>query len=96
MEKRVRSGGKEVEIDSRLLDDYVGKFRVAGIIFEFFKENDGLVVNQSGVPGKTRIYAESETTFFYKVVDARFTFVRNGQGKVKTRHSAPVRARHTR
>ena len=76
-------GGKEVEVDPRVLDDYVGKFRVAGIIFEFFKENDRLVVSQSGVQGKLRIYAESETTFFYKVVDAKFTFVRNEQGKVE-------------
>jgi hypothetical protein len=75
-------GGKVAPIDRRILDDYVGKFRLdSGTVFEFVKEDDRLMVLQEGAP-KIEIYPESDTTFFYKVVDAKFTFVRNAQGKV--------------
>ena len=78
-------GGKEVKIDPSLLDDYVGKFRVSagegGIVFEFVRDGDKLMALQRGAP-KCQIYPESETTFFYKVVDAKFTFVRDDDGVV--------------
>jgi len=77
--------GEEFPIDPEILDDYVGTFRVAvqgaGVLFEFRRKGDKLLVVQQGAP-EFRIYPESETTFFYKVVDAKFTFVRNNQGEV--------------
>ena len=71
-----------IKIDPKLLDDYVGKYRVAGTVFEFRKENDALLVYRAGSP-KARIFSESETKFFYKVIDAQFCFVREEKGKVK-------------
>ncbi|MCH8851066.1 MAG: DUF3471 domain-containing protein [Planctomycetes bacterium] len=71
-----------IKIDPKLLDDYVGKYRVAGTVFEFRKENDALLVYRAGSP-KTRIFPESETKFFYRVLDAQFSFVRDENGKVK-------------
>ncbi len=71
-----------IKIAPKLLDDYVGKYRVAGTVFEFRKENDALFAYQTGVP-KTRIFPESETKFFYKFLDAQFSFIREGKGKVK-------------
>ena len=70
-----------IKIDPELLDEYVGKYRVAGTVFEFRKENDALFVFQAGAP-KARIFPESETKFFYKILDAQFTFIREGNGTV--------------
>ncbi len=71
-----------IKIAPKLLDDYVGKYRVAGAVFEFRKEDDALFVYQPGAP-KARIFPESETKFFYRVLDAQFSFVRKADGKVK-------------
>ena len=73
-----------IKLDPKLLDDYVGKYRVAGTgtVFEFRKENDALFVFQAGAP-KMPIFPESETKFFYKALDAQFSFVREGKGKAK-------------
>ena len=70
-----------VKIDPRLLDDYTGKCRVGRTVFEFRKESDALFVYQAGA-SKTRIFPESETKFFYKMLDAQFAFIREGNGKV--------------
>lgn len=70
-----------IKIDPRLLDDYVGKYRVAGTVFEFRKEDDALFAYQPGVP-KMQMFPESETKFFYRAIDAQFSFVRDEDGKV--------------
>ncbi len=71
-----------IKIDPKLLDDYVGKYRVAGTVFEFRREGDALFAHQAGAP-KARIFPESETKFFYRVLDAQFSFVREENGKAK-------------
>ena len=71
-----------IKIDPKLLDDYVGKYRVAGTVFEFRKEDDALFAYQPGAP-KARIFPESETKFFYRVLDAQFCFIREENGKVE-------------
>ncbi|MCH8853630.1 MAG: DUF3471 domain-containing protein, partial [Planctomycetes bacterium] len=70
-----------IKIDPKLLDDYVGKYRVAGTVFEFRKEDDALFAYQPGV-SKMQMFPESETKFFYRMLDAQFSFVRDEDGKV--------------
>lgn len=45
-------------------------------------EGDRLMVQATGQQ-KFQVYPESETKFFYKVVDAQLTFVADKSGKVK-------------
>ena len=71
-----------IKIDPKLLDDYVGKYRVAGTVFEFRKEDDALFAYQPGAP-KAQIFPESEIKFFYRALDAQFSFIRDENGKVK-------------
>lgn len=76
-EKRV-----EVKIDLNILKDYVGKYELApGQIFDVKLVNGKLMVQLTGQP-RSEVFAESRTEFFYKVVDAQITFVRDDQGKV--------------
>ncbi|MFV1988562.1 MAG: serine hydrolase [Gemmatimonadota bacterium] len=65
----------EVEVSRAILERYVGVYE---IIPEFqltvTLEDDGLVVQATG-QGEFRIYAESDTEFFLRVVEARISFV---------------------
>jgi len=71
-----------VEIDPRILDDYVGEYELEpGFVITFTKENNKLMTQATGQP-KFEVYPESETKFFLKVVDAQITFVKNEKGIV--------------
>ena len=65
----------EIEVSREILERYVGVYE---IIPEFqltvTLEDDGLLVQATG-QGAFRIYAESETEFFLRVVEARISFV---------------------
>ena len=78
--RRVR---KEIAVEPGLLAEYVGTYR----LFSDFKLTvtleDGRLMVQATGQEKFPVFAESETEFFYKVVDARLTFVREADGKVK-------------
>ena len=69
-------------IDTGLLDEYVGKYELQpGFVLTVRREDDQLMVQATGQP-EFQVYAESETTFFFAVVEAKLTFKRNEQGKV--------------
>ena len=69
-------------IDTGLLDEYVGKYELKpGFVLTVRREDDQLMVQATGQP-EFQVYAESETTFFFTVVEAKVTFKRNEQGKV--------------
>ena len=71
------------KIDATILDAYVGVFRISSpdVSFEFVREGNSLMVIRAGAP-KYQIYPESPTKFFYKVIDAQFTFVPDKDGQV--------------
>jgi hypothetical protein len=72
---------KEVPVDSKLLDGYVGNYELAPkFILIVTREGDRLVTQATGQP-KVPIFAESDGEFFAKVVDAQITFVRGAQGR---------------
>ncbi len=72
---------KEVAIDPKLLDGYVGNYELAPrFILTVSREGDKLMTQATGQP-KVPIFAESEREFFAKVVDAQITFVTDAQGR---------------
>ena len=73
---------KAIEIDPKILDRYIGKYELApNFILTVTKESDKLYAQATGQV-KLEIFPESETKFFYKVVDAQITFVKDDDGAV--------------
>jgi CubicO group peptidase (beta-lactamase class C family) len=72
----------DATVDPSLYDDYVGRYGYPeGAILIVTKEGDRLFAQLTGQP-KFGIFPRSETEFFWKVVDAQVTFVRNEEGEV--------------
>lgn len=71
-----------VKVDAAILDKYVGEYELTPTVkFKFSREGEGLVLEPTG-QSKAPVYAESETDFFLKVVDATFKFVKDDSGNV--------------
>ena len=71
-----------MKVDAAILDKYVGEYELTPTVkFKFSREGDGLVLEPTG-QSKAPVYAESETDFFLKVVDATFKFVKDDSGNV--------------
>lgn len=71
------------QIDPNLLAKYVGEYELApGAVLTLTRNNDRLMAQLTG-QGAYRIYPSSETEFFYRVVDAQITFVKNEKGEVE-------------
>ncbi|MBX7174154.1 MAG: serine hydrolase [Pyrinomonadaceae bacterium] len=74
---------KEIAVDAKILDSYVGQYEVApGLVFVIAKDGDKLTFLPPGQPKAVELFAESETDFFLKVVDAQISFVKNESGEV--------------
>jgi len=72
---------KEVAVDPKLFDGYVGSYQLApNFILTVTREGDHLFVQASGQP-KAEVFPEGDRDFFYKAVDAQITFVTDNQGK---------------
>lgn len=73
---------KAIAVASSTLDKYVGEYQVApNLTITVTNENGKLMSFVTGQP-KTELFAETETGFFLKTVDAQITFVKNAEGKV--------------
>jgi CubicO group peptidase (beta-lactamase class C family) len=73
---------KEITVSPKILADYVGSYELSpGFIMVVTFENGQLMTQATGQP-KVPIFAESETKFFLKVVDAQLEFFRNQKGEV--------------
>lgn len=79
------------KVDPKVYDAYVGEYEIApGFILTVTKEGDKLMSRAMPVPTppsaagtpKSEMFPESETMFFTKDADARFTFVKDAEGKV--------------
>lgn len=74
---------KTVNVDAKLLDSYAGQYQVApGLIFSIARTANGLTFQPTGQPNAAEMFAESDSRFFLKVVDAQITFVKGADGKV--------------
>ncbi len=68
---------KEVQVPEKILQDYVGTYQLApNFALTMTLENGQLMTQATGQP-KFPLFAESETKFFLKVVDAEVEFVRD-------------------
>jgi len=71
-----------VDLDPALLDAYVGEYEmVPEFILTVTKEGNRLFVQATG-QGKFEVFPASDTRFFYTVVEAQITFVKNESGEV--------------
>lgn len=70
-----------VDVPETVLAEYVGRYDSRAGQFELTLEN-GQLFAQLADQQALAIYAESETEFFYRVVDAQITFVRDADGVV--------------
>ncbi len=64
---------KEITLDSKVLDRYVGTYDATAMVFTVTNENGHLMVQPKG-QRKVEAFASAEDTFFLKVVDATLTF----------------------
>ena len=66
---------KEITLPASTLDRYVGKYKFGeSMIYEVTRKDSSLNAQMTGQPA-IPIYAESETAFFYKALDAQIDFV---------------------
>ncbi|HKV04107.1 MAG TPA: serine hydrolase [Candidatus Acidoferrales bacterium] len=71
---------KEVAVDPKLFDGYVGSYQLApNFVLTVTREGDRLFVQATGQP-KFEVFPEGDREYFYKVVDAQITFVTDSQG----------------
>ena len=72
---------KEVTVDPKLFEEYVGRYRLApNFILTITHEGDKLFAQATGQP-KFQMFPESEREFFLKVVDAQITFETDSSGR---------------
>jgi len=73
---------KEVQLDPRSLDQYVGKYELEpGFVLNITRSADHLWLQGTGL-SRVQLFPESQTDFFSKAVDAQLTFVKDGSGRV--------------
>lgn len=72
---------KAIALPRAVLERYVGVYQLPGLRVRITLTPKGLVAQPEGQPA-ARLYAETETEFFLKVVDARVTFRRGPGGAV--------------
>ena len=71
-----------IKLDAKVYDAYVGEYELApGAVFTIRREGDRLMARLTG-QSFLEVFPEAEMEFFYKVVDAQITFVKNNQGRV--------------
>ena len=71
-----------VKVDPIIYDAYVGDYQVMpGAAVKITREGNKLMAGATGMPS-FEIFPETETKFFFKVVDAQVTFVKNDKGDV--------------
>jgi len=69
-------------VDPKIYDDYAGQYQLApNFIINITNENGKLTLQAAGQP-KNELFAESETDFFLKTIDAQIKFVKDAEGKV--------------
>lgn len=73
-----KQGRKEIKVPASTLDRYVGDYKFGeSQVMTVTRSGDGLQAQLTGQPA-IEIFAETETAFFYKVVDAQIDFVSDG------------------
>jgi len=72
---------KEITVDPKLFDEYVGQYQLApDFILTITREGGQLYAQATNQP-KLPIFPEGERDFFYKAVDAQITFETDANGR---------------
>jgi len=75
---------KEVIVDKRVLETYVGKYELApNFILTVSLEGNQLMAQATGQP-QFPVFPKSENVFYLKVVEAQLTFNKNEDGEVES------------
>lgn len=70
------------DVDATVYEDYVGEYQLMpGFIVTITHEGDHLFAQATNQP-KFEVFPRTETEFFYKVVNAQLTFVKEPSGEV--------------
>jgi CubicO group peptidase (beta-lactamase class C family) len=74
---------KLAQVDPKIYDDFVGQynFSIPGVTLTVTREGNHLFARLTG-QDRYEVFPESETDFFYKVVDAQLTFEKDASGAV--------------
>jgi hypothetical protein len=73
---------RETRVDPSVFDRYVGRYQLApALILTVGRQGNRLFTQFTGEP-PFELFAESETDYFLKAADAKFTFESDGTGKV--------------
>lgn len=72
----------EIAVAEHILETYVGEYQLAPSFSIIVTLEDGALFAQATGQSRFPIFAESETEFFYRVVDAQITFERDENGIV--------------
>ncbi len=81
-EYKIPQERRTIAVDPKILDTYVGQYQLAPtFIITITNENGKLMAQATGQP-KFELFAQSETEFFLKAVDAQVTFVKDGSGRI--------------
>jgi CubicO group peptidase (beta-lactamase class C family) len=73
---------KEVAVPVSVLERYVGAYELMPNFIITMTVEDGHLMGQATGQPKSQLYAESETKFFLKVVDAQIEFSNDGTGAI--------------
>jgi CubicO group peptidase (beta-lactamase class C family) len=73
---------KVIAVPSAVLEKYVGQYQLRPNFIITMSLDDGKLMMQPNNPQKVEMFATSETDFFLKAGNARFTFVKDAQGLV--------------
>jgi hypothetical protein len=72
-----------VQVAPEVLQSYAGTYDLSPLIsFTVTAEDSKLFARLTG-QDKFQLFAESDTKFYYKIVDAQITFVKGEMGQVK-------------
>jgi hypothetical protein len=74
---------KEITVDPKLFDGYIGRYQLAPeFILTITREGSHLFAQATGQQ-KAEIFPETDRDYFFKVVDAQVTFVPDEKGRAK-------------
>jgi len=73
---------KEITVSPEILKQYVGTYELTPTFSIAITLEDGQLMSQATNQQKLPLFAESETMFFLKVVDAQVEFVKNEKAEV--------------
>lgn len=73
---------KSIAVASETLEKYVGQYQLTPKIIITITNEHGKLMAQATGQSRNEMFAESDTIFFLKTIDAQITFIRDTQGRV--------------